>query len=61
MGEMRKATKGPKRKEFVGGYEVLSLADDGVRILKPKGKPTNFSVAELKKAIKKACVKKSAG
>jgi hypothetical protein len=61
MGKTNKAHGSAKSREFVGGYEVLGRTDDGVPILKPKGKPTSFSVARLKKAIRKTCVKKNAG
>lgn len=35
----------------VGGYLVLGTTRDGVRILRPKGKPTNFTMKELETAV----------
>lgn len=58
---MKKASKRAKMPESVGGYKVLGLTEDGVPILKPKGKPRNFTIPDLKKAIKETCAKKTAG
>jgi hypothetical protein len=44
----------------VGGYKVLGRTSDGVRILKPKGKPQSFTVMELKKAIRSVRAEKTA-
>ncbi len=43
-----------KTPRTVGGYRVLGRSRDGVLILKPKGKPQSFTIAELKKAIRAA-------
>jgi len=61
VGNMKKASKRAKIPQSVGGYKVLGLTEDGVSILKPKVKPRNFTIPELKKAIKETRAKKSAG
>ena len=43
----RKASKAAARK----APKVLGTTFDGVRILKPKGRPTHFTVPELEAAI----------
>jgi hypothetical protein len=51
MAKTKKSARGEKTGRLIGGYQVLGYTDDGVRILKPKGRPKNFTVKELKKAI----------
>lgn len=57
MTKQRKIARDAKTGRYVGGYQVLGKTRDGVRILKPKGKPKSFSVVKLKKAIASANVK----
>ena len=47
-----KSANASKNLGSVGGYKVLGRTRDGVRILEPKGKPTSFTVAKLRKAIR---------
>lgn len=51
MAKTKKTTRNAKTGQLIGGYRVLGYTDDGVRILKPKGRPKNFTVKELKRAI----------
>lgn len=51
MMKQRNKTRNTKTGRTVGGYKVLGTTRDGVRILKPKGKPDSFSVVRLRKAI----------
>ena len=60
MTKTRKIGRDAKTGKFVGGYEVLGKTRDGVRILKPKGKPKSFTVIQLKKAIAAQRDRKSA-
>jgi hypothetical protein len=59
MSKVKRVARNAKSGRFVGGYEVLGRTDDGVQILKPKGKPTSFTVRQLKKAIATARSKSS--
>ena len=56
----KKPSPGDKTPATVGGYRVLGQTRDGVRILAPKGKPTSFGVAQLKKAIRSVRAGKAA-
>lgn len=52
-----KASKAAGRK----GPKVLGTTFDGVRILKPKGKATHFTVPELEAAISRVRAARSSG
>jgi len=45
----KKAAK--KSLSAVGGYQILATTRDGVWILKPKGKPTSFTLKKLETAV----------
>jgi hypothetical protein len=45
---VRSSAKTGKR---LAGTKVLGVTKDGVRILKPKGKPTHFTQGELRSAV----------
>jgi hypothetical protein len=45
------AARNAKSGRFVGEYKVLGTTKDGVKILKPKGRPTHFTEKELRDAI----------
>lgn len=51
MGNEKKIARNAKTGRLVGGYEVLGRTNDGVRILKPKGRPKSFTVRDLEKAL----------
>jgi hypothetical protein len=57
MSKAKKVVRNAKSGRSVGGYEVLGYTDDGVQILKPKGKPKSFTIPQLKKAIAAARAK----
>ena len=46
-----KVTRKTAANAVVGGYKVVGKTSDGVRILKPRGKPKSFTVSALRKAI----------
>jgi len=46
-----KAVRDADAGRVVSGYKVLGTTKDGVKILKPKGRPTHFTEKELRDAI----------
>ena len=40
------------RVKFFHGYKVVGKTKDGIRILLPKAKSINFTIGQLRKAIK---------
>jgi hypothetical protein len=55
-----KPASNPKSRKS-GAGSVLGTTSDGVRILKPKGKATNFTQKELREAIARVQSNKRAG
>ena len=47
--------------EYVDGRRVLVTMSDGVRILRPRFKATNFTTAEIRKAIAEVRSKRAHG
>ncbi len=47
----KKTGQGGKSSKSVAGVKVLGTTKDGVRILKPRGKPTHFTQKELHRVV----------
>jgi hypothetical protein len=55
MSQVKKSTvkagRKPARAAVSGGYRVLGTTYDGVKILRPKVKPTHFTLRQIRRAI----------
>jgi hypothetical protein len=62
MSKLPKRTgSGAKAPKAAKNSQVLGVTSDGVRILKPKGRATHFTVPELEAAISRVRAKRAAG
>jgi hypothetical protein len=46
-----RVSKASGASKVVGASKVLGMTKDGVRILKPRGRPTHFSQSEIREAV----------
>jgi hypothetical protein len=54
-----KAGRSVRSGQFVAGKPVLGTTKDGVRILKPNGRPTHFTQKELRDAVASVVAKRA--